>query len=84
MLWRLPLTKDLSVLLLKLSLIPGFLLLISLAGKRWGPSVAGWLSGLPVVVGPILFFLAVEQGPHSPPRYCGPQPPACTRSPRSA
>lgn len=51
------------MLLLKLLLIPGFLLLISLAGKRWGPSVAGWLSGLPVVVGPILFFLAVEQGP---------------------
>ncbi|WP_309675268.1 hypothetical protein [Pseudomonas sp.] len=51
------------MLLLKLLVIPGFLLLISLAGKRWGPSVAGWLSGLPVVVGPILFFLAVEQGP---------------------
>ena len=50
------------MLILKLLLIPGFLLLISLAGKRWGPSVAGWLSGLPVVVGPILFFLAVEQG----------------------
>ncbi len=50
------------MLLLKLLVIPGFLLLISLAGKRWGPSVAGWLSGLPVVVGPILFFLAVEQG----------------------
>jgi chromate transport protein ChrA len=53
----------LRVLILKLLLIPGFLLLISLAGKRWGPSVAGWLSGLPVVVGPILFFLAIEQGP---------------------
>lgn len=51
------------MLILKLLLIPGFLLLISLAGKRWGPSVAGWLSGLPVVVGPILFFLAIEQGP---------------------
>lgn len=50
------------MLLLKLLVIPGFLLLISLAGKRWGPSVAGWLSGLPVVVGPILFFLAIEQG----------------------
>jgi len=50
------------VLVLKLLVIPGFLLLISLAGKRWGPSVAGWLSGLPVVVGPILFFLALEQG----------------------
>lgn len=51
------------MLILKLLLIPAFLLLISLAGKRWGPSVAGWLSGLPVVVGPILFFLAIEQGP---------------------
>ncbi|RKS28392.1 hypothetical protein BJ917_1268 [Pseudomonas sp. WPR_5_2] len=50
------------MLMLKLLIIPGFLLLISLAGKRWGPSVAGWLSGLPVVVGPILFFLAIEQG----------------------
>lgn len=50
------------MLILKLLVIPGFLLLISLAGKRWGPSVAGWLSGLPVVVGPILFFLAIEQG----------------------
>lgn len=50
------------MLLLKLLVIPAFLLLISLAGKRWGPSVAGWLSGLPVVVGPILFFLAIEQG----------------------
>lgn len=48
--------------MLKLLVIPGFLLLISLAGKRWGPSVAGWLSGLPVVVGPILLFLALEQG----------------------
>jgi hypothetical protein len=50
------------VLTLKLLLVPAFLLLVSLAGKRWGPSVAGWLAGLPVVAGPILFFLAVEQG----------------------
>ncbi|WP_024618011.1 hypothetical protein [Pseudomonas kilonensis] len=50
------------MLLLKLLVIPAFLLLISLAGRRWGPSVAGWLSGLPVVVGPILLFLAIEQG----------------------
>jgi hypothetical protein len=50
------------VLTLKLLLVPAFLLLVSLAGKRWGPSVAGWLAGLPVVAGPILFFLAVERG----------------------
>lgn len=50
------------MLLLKLLLVPGFLLLLSLAGKRWGPSIAGWLAGLPVVAEPILFFLAVERG----------------------
>ena len=50
------------MLALKLTLVPAFLLLRSLAGKRWGPEVAGWLAGLPVVAGPILFFVAVEQG----------------------
>ncbi|WP_394788891.1 hypothetical protein [Rhodoferax sp.] len=50
------------MLALKLFLVPSFLLLVTLAGKRWGPSVAGWLAGLPVVAGPILFVLAVEHG----------------------
>jgi hypothetical protein len=51
------------VLALKLFLVPAFLLLISLAGRRWGPAVAGWLAGLPVLTGPILFLLALEHGP---------------------
>jgi hypothetical protein len=51
------------VLALKLLLVPAFLLLISLAGRRWGPAVAGWLAGLPVLTGPILFLLALEHGP---------------------
>jgi hypothetical protein len=50
------------VLALKLFLVPTFLLLISLAGRRWGPAVAGWLAGLPVLTGPILFLLALEHG----------------------
>ncbi|XSS61170.1 hypothetical protein ACP9OK_20205 [Pseudomonas sp. B11] len=50
------------MLLLKLLTVPAFLLLISLASRRWGPNVAGWLAGFPVVVGPILLFLALEQG----------------------
>jgi uncharacterized membrane protein YfcA len=50
------------VLLLKLTLVPLFLAVLSLAGKRFGPSFAGWLAGLPVVVGPILFLLSLEQG----------------------
>jgi hypothetical protein len=50
------------LLALKLVLVPAFLLGLSLAGRRWGPSVAGWLAGLPAVGGPILFFLAWERG----------------------
>lgn len=50
------------MLALKLVLVPTFLLGVSLAGRRWGAAVAGWLTGLPLVTGPILFFLAVEQG----------------------
>lgn len=48
---------------LKLFLVPGFLLLISLAGRRWGPEIAGRLAGLPALTGPILFLLALEKGP---------------------
>lgn len=51
------------MLALKLLLVPAFLLLISLAGRRWGPEVAGWLAGFPVLTGPILFLLALEHGP---------------------
>ena len=51
------------MILLKLLLVPTFLLLISLAGRRWGPEVAGWLAGFPVLTGPILFLLALEKGP---------------------
>jgi len=50
------------VLALKLTLAPGLVATTTVAGRRWGPRVAGWLGGLPVVVGPILFALALEQG----------------------
>ena len=47
----------------KLVLVPALICAISLAGRQWGPAVAGWLSGFPVVTGPILLFVALEQGP---------------------
>lgn len=50
------------LLVLKLFVVPSFLGLISLAGRRWGPGVAGWLAGFPVVGGPILLFLSLENG----------------------
>jgi uncharacterized membrane protein (GlpM family) len=42
--------------------VPALLGVISLAGRRWGPGVAGWLAGFPSLTGPILFFLALERG----------------------
>lgn len=50
------------MLLLKLFLVPGLVALITLAGRRWGPAMAGWLSGFPVVAGPTLLFIALDQG----------------------
>lgn len=51
------------MLLLKLFLVPSLIALLTLAGRRWGPAVAGWLSGFPVVLGPVLLVLGLEQGP---------------------
>ncbi|MEW6339545.1 MAG: hypothetical protein AB1704_02495 [Pseudomonadota bacterium] len=51
------------MLALKLTLVPVFLLVVSMSGKWWGPSVAGWLAGLPVVAGPILYLLVLAHGP---------------------
>lgn len=50
------------MLALKLLLVPAMLGLVSLAARRWGPAIAGWLAGLPLVAGPILCFIGIEQG----------------------
>lgn len=52
-----------KVLALKLILTPTLVGLASLAGRRWGPAVSGWLVGLPLTSGPIIFFLALGHGP---------------------
>lgn len=51
------------MLALKLLLVPSFLLLVSLATRWLGPALAGWLAALPVIVGPVLFIVALETGP---------------------
>jgi hypothetical protein len=51
------------ILFLKLSLVPFLIWMVTLAGRRWGPTVAGWLSAFPIVSGPILLAIALEQGP---------------------
>jgi hypothetical protein len=50
------------LLLLKLTLVPLFIGAVSLAGRRWGPMISGWLVGLPLTSGPVVFFIALEQG----------------------
>lgn len=49
--------------LLKLLLAPTLILLATLAGRRWGPAVGGWLAGLPLTSAPVSLILALEHGP---------------------
>ena len=51
------------MLALKLTLVPLFLSIVSLSGRWWGPTVAGWLAALPVVAGPILYLIVLQNGP---------------------
>lgn len=49
-------------LALKLLLTPALIGAASLAGRRWGPAISGWLVGLPFTSGPVVFFVALNQG----------------------
>jgi hypothetical protein len=51
-----------DTLVLKLVLTPTLIGAASLAGRRWGPAVSGWLVGLPLTSAPIALFLALNQG----------------------
>ena len=51
-----------AILLLKLFLVPFLIYAVTLAGRRWGPAVAGWMSAFPIVSGPILLTVTLEQG----------------------
>jgi hypothetical protein len=51
-----------DTLVLKLVLTPGIIAAASLAGRRWGQTVGGWLVGLPLTSGPVAFFLALDHG----------------------
>jgi hypothetical protein len=50
------------MILLKLTLAPMLIGLVSLAERKWGAIVSGLLVGLPLTSGPILFVLTLEQG----------------------
>ena len=48
--------------LLKLTITPVLVALMSLAARRWGPTIGGLVMGLPWMTGPIVFFLGLERG----------------------
>jgi hypothetical protein len=52
-----------SLLAIKLIVTPLVVFMASLAARRWGDVVAGWLVGLPLTSAPVSVFLAIEQGP---------------------
>ena len=49
--------------MLRILLAPALIGAASLAGRRWGPAVSGWLVGLPLTSAPVTFLLALEHGP---------------------
>jgi len=51
-----------STLLFKLVLGPLLIAMVTLAGRRWGTSIGGWLVGLPLTSAPVILFLALDQG----------------------
>ncbi|HUZ82589.1 MAG TPA: hypothetical protein VMU73_10120 [Gaiellaceae bacterium] len=50
------------ILAFKLVLTPTVVVLATLAGRRFGRAVSGWLIGLPLTSGPAMVFFAVQHG----------------------
>ena len=50
------------VVALKLVLVPLLVAGVTLVGRRWGPSVGGWMSAFPILSAPILFFIVLQHG----------------------
>jgi hypothetical protein len=50
------------LLALNLVLTPALIAAASLAGRRWGHAVSGWLVGFPWTTRPVVLFVALERG----------------------
>jgi len=48
-----------NILVLKLILAPVIIGSASLAGRKWGPAVSGWIVGMPLTSGPVILFVAL-------------------------
>ncbi|MCX6057056.1 MAG: hypothetical protein NTW69_02750 [Chloroflexi bacterium] len=52
-----------NIFVLKLILAPIIIGSASFAGRRWGPAVSGWVVGMPLTSGPVIFFVALGHSP---------------------
>src|SRR3954452_11065784 len=57
-------------LLAKALLSPSLIGLASWVARRWGPEAGGWIAGLPLTSGPIVFIFALERGPEFAAEAC--------------
>jgi hypothetical protein len=53
-----------TILVLKLLLVPLLIAAVTWAGGALGPRIAGVLTGFPIVAGPVALVVAIEQGNH--------------------
>jgi hypothetical protein len=51
-----------DLLILKLTIVPLGLLVFGIVERLHGPRIAGWLAGFPIVGGPLLLFITLDQG----------------------
>jgi hypothetical protein len=51
------------LLALKLTITPAVIAAATVAARRFGPAVGGWLVGLPLTCAPVVLFVALERGP---------------------
>ncbi|WP_080055394.1 hypothetical protein [Spirosoma aerolatum] len=51
-----------NILLLKVTLMPSVIALVTLAARKWGNQLGGLIGSMPWIAGPILLFFILEQG----------------------
>ncbi len=51
-----------NILLLKVTLMPSVIALVTLAIRKWGNRIGGLIGSMPWIAGPILLFFILEQG----------------------
>src|ERR1700746_1390875 len=51
------------LLALKVTITPAVIASATVAARRFGPAVGGWLVGLPLTCAPVILFVAIERSP---------------------